>query len=250
MEKTFLFKHYIFKLCFRAMVAIITAVLFLFKPEVLDFTKEFSFPVFLLFLIILVEMFLQINPLSDHISHGCLKQFKDHYECPEDGYDKKELNKAIREYNRGAIEVAIVWIVPHIFIGALYYKGIISVAFLVTLSAFFYLADLICVILYCPFQRFFMHNKCCVTCRIFAWGMPMMITPLLFINNMFSRVLCIVAFAIAIRWEIVIKRYPERFWEGSNAALRCACCTDKMCRIKKPLYDKIPDIFKPFIKKG
>ncbi|MBE6009027.1 MAG: hypothetical protein E7235_07505 [Lachnospiraceae bacterium] len=238
MEKSLLFKHYILKLCFRGMVALVIVLLFLFSPETLDFTKEFSFPVYVLFLIILVEMFLQINPLSDHISHGCLKQFKDHYECPEGGYDKKELREAIREYNKGAIKVAVVWIVPHIVIGALYFKGIVSVALLVTLSALFYLADLICVLIFCPFQRFMMHNKCCVTCRIFAWGIPMMVTPLLFINNMFSRVLCIVAFAIAIRWEIVIKRYPERFWEGSNTALRCASCTDKMCRIKKPPHNK------------
>ena len=81
----------------------------------------------------------------------------------------------------------------------------------------------------------------------FVWGLPMMVSPLIFINNMFSRVLCIVAFAIAARWEIVIKRYPERFWEGSNVSLRCDCCTDKMCRVKKPLFDRIPEIFKPFL---
>ncbi len=247
MKTTLLFRHYLGKLCFRTMVALIILSLFILKPEVLDFTKDFSFPVYLLFLIILVEMFLQINPLSDHISHGCLKQFKDHYVEPEGGYDKDKLKEAMKEYNKGALIVAVVWIVPHIILGILYYKSIVSVPFLVTLSALFYLCDLICILLFCPFQRFMMHNKCCVTCRIFAWGIPMMISPLVFINNMFSRVLCIVAFAIAIRWEIVIKRYPERFWEGSNAALKCACCTDKLCHVKRPLFDKIPEIFKPFL---
>lgn len=230
-----LFKHYIFKFCFRFVVFLITFLTFIIKPELLDFTKNFTISVFLLFLILLIEMFLQLNPLNKNVSHGCLKQFGTHYVPPEEGYDEQELRDAICFYNKGAIKVAIAWILPHIVIGYLYYKRIVGVPFLVMLTSFFYLSDLICVIFFCPFQKFLMHNRCCVNCRIFAWGMPMMILPLVFINNMLSRVICVVAFAIAIRWEIVIKKYPERFWVGSNMMLRCVNCKDKMCQVKKPL---------------
>ena len=31
--------------------------------------------------------------------------------------------------------------------------------------------------------------------------------------------------------------HPERFWNGSNAAIRCENCTDKLCHVKHPLRD-------------
>ena len=30
-------------------------------------------------------------------------------------------------------------------------------------------------------------------------------------------------------WELCVMLYPERFWEHSNAALKCSECTDKLC---------------------
>lgn len=30
-------------------------------------------------------------------------------------------------------------------------------------------------------------------------------------------------------WELCVLLYPERFWEKSNTALKCAECTDKLC---------------------
>ena len=235
MGYSFLLKHYIAKLCFRILVFGFIAGLYIFNPELLDFTRGFSLMAHIFLVILLVEMILQINPLNDKVSGGCLKQFGLYYNCPEEGYDKAELELVMSKRNLGALKVAVIWIIANIVIGLLYFKGIIGVPFLVALTAFYYISDLICVIIFCPFQKFFMHNRCCVNCRIFAWGLPMMITPLIFINSMESRVICIIAFAIAIRWEYVIKKHPERFWEGSNVALRCANCEDKMCKIKRPI---------------
>ena len=37
------------------------------------------------------------------------------------------------------------------------------------------------------------------------------------------------AAAVTAVWETLWRRHPERFWEGSNLALRCARCTDRLC---------------------
>lgn len=36
-------------------------------------------------------------------------------------------------------------------------------------------------------------------------------------------------------WEFIAARRPERFWEGTNRALRCVECSDKLC----PRYDHL-----------
>ena len=38
---------------------------------------------------------------------------------------------------------------------------------------------------------------------------------------------------VLICWEVRFFRHPERFWHGSNLALRCDNCTDRLCRYKK-----------------
>ena len=39
----------------------------------------------------------------------------------------------------------------------------------------------------------------------------------------------LVAIAAFLLWETCILMYPERFWEQTNAALKCSECTDKLC---------------------
>ncbi|NLT47963.1 MAG: hypothetical protein GXX92_06055, partial [Clostridiales bacterium] len=97
------------------------------------------------------------------------------------------------------------------------------------------LADLICVVIWCPFQSIIMKNRCCINCRIFNWGHFMMYTPLLFIKNFFTWSLFFTSIVVLIRWEITYAYHPYRFWEGSNINLRCENCQEKICKIKKPL---------------
>jgi hypothetical protein len=38
------------------------------------------------------------------------------------------------------------------------------------------------------------------------------------------------ALLVWIVWELCVITHPERFWEKSNAALKCSECTDKLCK--------------------
>ena len=71
-------------------------------------------------------------------------------------------------------------------IGALYYSGVLDRANLFMISVLFYVCDLICVLIWCPF-RLIMKNRCCTTCRIFNWDHLMMFSPLIFLDGFFTR---------------------------------------------------------------
>ena len=57
----------------------------------------------------------------------------------------------------------------------------------------------------------------------------MMFTPLLFIGSFYTWSLLAVAVAVWALWEACVLLFPERFWEGTNAALQCSQCVDKLC---------------------
>ena len=113
-------------------------------------------------------------------------------------------------------------------IGGLYYGGVLGPAELFLISAAFYVCDLICVLIWCPF-RLLMHTRCCTTCRIFNWDHLMMFTPMIFMGGFYAVSLLSLAFLAWLVWEVCIMMYPERFWDKSNAALKCSECTDKLC---------------------
>lgn len=231
-----MFKIYFKRLVFRTVIFLTVLTIYIMNKSLLDFTSIWTnshifAPTRIFWFIILIEMIIQINPKSK-ISRGCLKQFQRYYKETNEDYDRKELKNAVHQNNLGAIKVLIVWVILNLGIGILYLNKIIGIEEMVLLCAIYYLSDLICVILFCPFQRFLMKNKCCVTCRIFAWGHPMMTTPLIFIMHFYSWSLFGIALYIAIRWEYTYRKYPERFFEETNINLRCINCTDKMCKVK------------------
>jgi len=191
-------------------------------------------PMNIIWLILMVEMIIQIYPHSK-ISMGCLKQFRNKYTPPEKEYDKLYLYENVQHMNMAAVKVLLVWLFFNAIIGILYLIGILDVQELLLITMLYYVCDLICVIIWCPFQSLIMKNRCCVNCRIFNWGHFMMYTPMLFIRSFFSWSLFFMSILILIRWEFVYIKYPERFWEGSNASLKCSNCNDKMCKIKKPI---------------
>ena len=107
-------------------------------------------------------------------------------------------------------------------------KGWISKGIMLIIAIFFYVCDLICVLIWCPF-RLIMKNRFCTTCRIFNWDHFMMFSPLVFVGGFYSWSLFGLSLLALIVWEACVFMYPERFWEVSNLSLRCSECSDKLC---------------------
>ena len=101
---------------------------------------------------------------------------------------------------------------------------------------------MICILFFCPFQTWFMKNRCCAVCRIYNWDFAMMFTPYLFIPNGYTWSLLGMSLLLLIRWEITVHRHPERFAENTNAALSCKNCEEKLCHHKKQLQHLWRDI--------
>ena len=225
---------YLRAVTFRLAVFLFVLVLFFLKPEWLDFTagKSLNPTLQLLRLAVACSMLAQLNPNSA-LTAGCMKQYPNRFD-PVPNYSRQSLKEAVRGQNRGAVKVAVVWLAFNLVFGVLYWRKTIGVAELVVLCAFYYLSDLICVLFFCPFQTFLMGNRCCVNCRIFAWGSWMMATPMAFIPHWFSWSLVGMGLVVLIVWEVRYRRYPERFWFGSNKLLQCAHCQEQLCRYKFP----------------
>ena len=224
-------RRYFVRFLFRLGVFSCALLLYFTRREALDFTAEHSLfsPVSLFWGILSLSFLLQLSPRS-RVSRGCLKQFPQHF-SPRGIPTPATLS----QLNRGAARVALVWTLPNLLFAALYAKGILRAPELLLLTAFYYLCDVICIVFFCPFQTFLMKNKCCVTCRIFAWGTIMTVTPLLFVPCLYAGSLTALALVCTVRWEVAYRRHPERFCEESNAFLSCADCTDRLCKIKRTL---------------
>ncbi|MBR2503915.1 MAG: hypothetical protein IKB62_07310 [Oscillospiraceae bacterium] len=173
------------------------------------------------------EMILRFFP-SKLESMGCQKQFGKAYK-PTGKTEYKNISW------KSTFAIVAAWIALNGFIGGLYYAEIIDEGILLLISLAYSACDMICILFFCPFQTWFMKNKCCTTCRIYNWDYAMMFTPLIFTESPFYRSILICAIALLIRWEITYKLHPERFSEVTNASLSCANCTEKLCHHKKQL---------------
>ena len=192
-----------------------------------NFFCKFS-PLHLLWIIWMWDMVLQLIPVNANISIGSQKVFESLFRPIKEKINYKNLKKYIKDTTAAAYKVMVIWVVLTALISILHQSGIIDTGFMIILSTFFYVCDLICVLIWCPF-RLIMKNKCCTTCRIFNWDHLMMFLPIVAINSFFSWTLVIFSFLIWLIWEICVFTYPERFWENSNMALKCSECTDKLC---------------------
>ena len=224
-----------YRLCVLGFVLVACVV----NPSYFDAVREPRFFggavwLYLVWGVFLLEMFSLLFPQSLH-STGSRKQYRALYKCADDGYDREKLRAFVRQSNASAWGAALVWLLANGVVAALYLTGRMAAHWLFFVCAVYYVADLVCVLFWCPFQSLIMKNRCCVSCRIYNWDWFMICTPLLLIPGFFTWSLCGVALFLLVRWEVAVKRHPEYFWPGSNARLRCINCTDKMCRLKKPL---------------
>ncbi len=226
-------KKYFVKLVFRFIVFVLCLLLLIFKPEEFsiiergEFFERFSL-LHLLWLIWVIDMVLQVFPIKDALPLGSQKHFSIRFKEIKEKINYKSLKDYVTSTTKAAYKVFVLWVMLLAVIGVLYYTGVINNRWLFMISVAFYVCDLICVLIWCPF-RLIMKNKCCTTCRIFNWDHLMMFTPMLFIMSEFSVSLLLIAFAAWVIWEACVMIYPERFWEHSNASLKCSECTDKLC---------------------
>ena len=177
--------------------------------------------------VFVIEMIMRFFP-SKYESPGCQKQFARNY--------KKSGNTEVTIHdNNATIMVALIWIVFNGLFGALHMAGILDDGIMILLCSAYSICDIICILFFCPFQTWFLKNKCCSTCRIYNWDYAMMFTPLFFVQKSYTWSLLALSVALLIRWELTFYLHPERFSENTNEYLRCENCTEKLCAHKKQL---------------
>ncbi len=224
---------YFVRLFFRIVIFIMVLLAVIIKPEIFSvieqggFFSQFS-PLHLLFALWIFDMFWQLVPVRKYISIGSKKNFRHWFKPIKEKINYKVVRDHVVRTTKSAYLVLLLWGAVILFLGAFYFLGLLKPMHLFLISTFFYVADLICVLIWCPF-RLIMKNRCCTTCRIFNWDHLMMFTPMLFLFSMYSTILVGLAFVIWLIWELCVMIYPERFSEITNESLRCSECTDKLC---------------------
>ncbi len=177
--------------------------------------------------VFVVEMIVRFFP-SRFESPGSQKQFKSNY-------IKSGKTDIIIPDNNATFLIALIWLIMNGFIGALRMRNILDDGILILICSFYSVCDMICILFFCPFQTWFMKNKCCGTCRMYNWDYAMMFTPLFFVEASYAWSLLVLSIALLIRWEVTFYLHPERFSENTNEYLKCKNCKEKLCSHKKQL---------------
>lgn len=224
--------HYI-KLILRLIAFILLLVLYINKGDsyIMNIFSSNSWILIIVWLLIVIEI--GIRALNIGIeSMGCQKIFKKNYIKEDLEIDDSTIIKP-RKYT--PLIVAGICIALLIVYSPLYFNGIINNSILILICLFYGICDTICVLFYCPFQHWFMKNKCCVSCRIYNWDYALILSPLIFIFNIYTISLIIISLLIIIQWEIIYMLHPERFSEKTNRSLQCRYCEERLCQYKKLL---------------
>ena len=226
-------KRNIFRLVGRCIILGICAWMCFAAPEQFDILEGNGFfhrlsPLHLLWAIWVIDMVQQIIPIKNKVPLGSQKLFANRFKPIRDKINYEALRSYVVTTTKAAYKVFILWCLLIAAIGGLYFAGVLNKTGLFMISVLFYVCDLICVLIWCPF-RLIMKNRCCTTCRIFNWDHLMMFSPLVFMGGFYAISLVLLAFLAWLVWELCVMMYPERFWYKSNSALKCSECTDKLC---------------------
>lgn len=226
-------KSYELRLILRCFILAGCVLLFVFQPaqftvlENRNFFGQFSV-LHLLWIVWVADMIMQLVPIRERVPLGSQKLFRQRFRPIREKINYRALRQYIVSTTKAAYLVMLLWAALLAAVGICYYSGVIGDPGLFLISVVFYVCDLICVLIWCPF-RLILKNRCCTTCRIFNWDHLMMFTPMMFIKGFYSRSLLILSAVVWLIWELCVLLYPERFWEYSNEALQCSACTDKLC---------------------
>ena len=231
-------QHY-FRLTYRLILFGILLVVYIRDKlnhggTLMDLMDSYPVIIVLIWIIFTVEMVQRFIP-SPTESPGCQKQFARNY------IKSGSTDIAIQE-NNASVLVALVWVLFNGIFGALYMAGILDDGIMILLCCAYSVCDVICILFFCPFQTWFLKNKCCCTCRIYNWDYAMMFTPLFFVKSPYTWSLLALSVLLLMRWEITFFRHPERFSDKTNAYLHCSNCSEKLCSHKKQLASLWKDI--------
>lgn len=226
-------KKYICRLVVRFLIFLLCLSLCFLRPEVFSVLEGFKFfqeisLLHILWVLWLLDTLQQIIPIKNKLPLGSMKLFSSRFRPIRDKINYQALREYIVTTTKAAYKVFLIWCALLLVIGGLYYSGVVGKRGLFLISVAFYVCDLICVLIWCPF-RLIMKNRCCTTCRIFNWDHLMMFSPMIFMGGFYAVSLICAAFLAWLVWELCVMMYPERFWDKSNLALKCSECTDKLC---------------------
>ena len=226
-------KRYFGRLVVRILVLIASIYAYFAKPESftvlegMNFFREFGL-FHVLWLVWMADMLQQVIPIKSKIPLGSQKLFANRFQPIRDKINHEALRQYVVTTTKAAYKVFILWCLLLAAIGLLVWLGVLNTAGVFVISAAFYVCDLICVLIWCPF-RLLMKTRCCTTCRIFNWDHWMMFSPFIFAGGFYCKSLLAMSILAWLLWELCVMMYPERFWEKSNLALKCSECTDKLC---------------------
>ena len=233
MDKTkVILLHYI-KLIYRSAMFIMLLVYYIYarisgKETIISQLEKMPVTIIIVWSVFTIEMALRFFP-SRYESPGCQKQFKRNYiKSGDTSIDIQD--------NNSTVLVLLIWILFNMIFGALHMLGIIDDGIMILLCSAYSVCDVICILFFCPFQSWFLKNKCCCVCRIYNWDYAMMFTPLFFVRRSYLWSLLLMSLILMIRWEITFYRHPERFSAKTNDYLRCENCTEKLCVHKDQLH--------------
>ncbi len=223
--------HYI-RLAYRSILFILLVISYvrfrLFNEEsIIDSVEKMPTIIIVTWAVFVFEMIMRFFP-HKYESPGCQKQFARNY--IKSGSTEIAIND-----NNATVLVLLVWVIFNALFGALHMADILDDGIMILLCSAYSICDIICILFFCPFQTWFMKNKCCSTCRIYNWDYAMMFTPLFFIKKSYTWSLLVLSVALLIRWEVTFYLHPERFSDKTNDYLQCANCTEKLCAHKKQL---------------
>ena len=223
--------HYV-RLVLRSLLLITALALYIFnRVDKTGYTfgriAEHKATVGVIWSVYLAEMICRFFPVKFE-SMGCQKQFKCNHAVTEE-------SKPNKSPWLGTFLSLAFWVTLNGVFGVLYYTRVFDRGILVLISLAYGVCDMICVLFFCPFQTWFMKNKCCTTCRIYNWDYAMMFTPLVFFPSIFGWSILGISLLLVAQWELLYRMHPERFAENTNCNLHCAHCKEKLCSHKKQL---------------
>ncbi len=209
------------------------------NPENLNFVGEHHWiGVDIFWVILFVDLLQRFIPFKFH-TIGQQKHLKRHFVPSKNFEENGGFSEKERQYKRTMDRrtfftlglfflMNVVWLI-------LYLLGVFRPQELFGMMLLYFIGDMICVFGICPFRLIFLRHRCCNVCRIYNWDSIMLVTPLMIVPSLYSWSLGLIAIAYTLVWEISYYRHPERFYDSTNAALRCNHCENALCpkRYKK-----------------